>query len=239
MLEVCHFSPAVCDANRDAGDRLLAEPLAAADALFARLGVTAVSNAWHRQSPWKRALAALVYGDLLAGGPRRRVLEVGGGLSGITLALTRAHDYRLIELATHEGEQDYRKVEGHLGRPFVTVGDWDALPPPDSQDVVIANDLFPNVDQRLDAFLAKYLPAAREMRLVLTYYENTVWQVRRVSSGETLTVKPWGLADVTRVLDGLAARYGPYDRTQLVYEDYEGRLFTNRRNILWVRLAGT
>jgi hypothetical protein len=237
MMEVLHFSPAICHRYREAGDRLLLGPLREADNLFREVGATAVSNNWHLQSPWKRALAVLVYGDLLAGGPTRRIREVGGGLSGITVGLARTHDYSLVELATHEGEKDYRAVEDRIGRRFVTVGDWDQLPAPDAQDVVIANDLFPNVDQRLEAFLARYLPTTREMRLTLTYYENTVWQVRRVSSGETLTVKPWGLREVTGTLDRLAGEFGPYDRSQLVYEDYEGKLFTNRRNILWVRLV--
>ena len=236
MMEVRHFSPALCDQLRAEGDRLFLEPLRAADERFKAAGVTAVSNNWHLQSAWKRALGSLVYGDLLADGPRRRILEVGGGLSGITWQLGRAHDYTLVELATHEGRNDYQFVEGEVGRPFVTFGDWDQLPLPGPQDLVVANDLFPNVDQRLDAFLDKFLSVAGEMRLTLTYYENTVWQVRRITSGETLTVKPWGLREVARTLDRLTGEFGPYDRSQLLYEDYEGRLFTNRRNILWVRL---
>lgn len=236
MLEVRHFSPAVFEAHRQAGDALFNDRLASADALFKRLGVTGISNNWHLQSAWKRSLGTFVYADLLEGKSNRRVLEIGGGLSGITMALANANDFRLVELATHEGEQDYRKIEQHLGRSFVTVGDWHTLPPPEPQDVVIANDLFPNVDQRLEWFLDKYLPITKEMRLTLTYYENTAWQVRRISSGETLTVKPWGLREVTRVLDSVARDYGPYDRSQLVYECYEGTLFTNRRNILFVRI---
>jgi hypothetical protein len=235
MMEVRHFSPALCDQLVAEGDRLFLERLRTAAEQFQAAGVTAVSNNWHVQSAWKRALGSLVYGDLMDG-PRRKILEVGGGLSGITWHLARAHDYSLVELATHEGQRDYEFVEAEVGRPFVTFGDWGQLPAPVPQDLVIANDLFPNVDQRLDAFLDKYLSAAREMRLTLTYYENTVWQVRRITSGETLTVKPWGLRDVTRTLDRLAEVFGPYDRSQLIYEDYEGRLFTNRRNILWVRL---
>jgi hypothetical protein len=236
MMEVRHFSPAMFEEYRRQGNQLFLDPLREADEWFKAAGVSAISNNWHLQIEWKRALAVPVYGDLMTGGPRRRVLEVGGGLSGITYRLARDHDYSAIELATHEGEKDYRWLEEKLGRRFVTLGDWDQLPPPEPQDIIIANDLFPNVDQRLEAFLAKYLPAAREMRLTLTYYENTAWQVRRISSGETLTVKPWGLREVTALLDGLSQRFGAFDRSQLRYEDYEGKLFTNRRNILWVRL---
>jgi hypothetical protein len=237
MLEVRHFSPAVCDEYREAGDRLLVEPLRQATDLFATLGVNAISNRWHAESAWKRALAVPVYGDLLRpDAPRRRVLEVGGGLSAITLGLAKQHDYSLVELATHEAERDYRVVEDHIGKRFLTCRDWAGLADVGPQDIVIANDLFPNVDQRLEQFLAEYLPRAAEMRVTLTYYENTAWQVRRVTSGETLTIRPWGLREVTAVLDCLAAEFGPYDRSQLVYEDYEGRLFTNRRNIFFCRL---
>ena len=238
MLEVRHFSPAVFAEHREPGDRLLAEPLQTAAELFAALGVTAVSNRWHQEAAWKRALAVLVYGDLLRpDARRRRVLEVGGGLSAITLGLARQHDYTLVELATHEAERDYRTVEEHLGRRFLACRDWAGLADVGPQDVVVANDLFPNVDQRLEQFLDEYLPRTAEMRLTLTYYENTAWQVRRVTSGEVLTMRPWGLREVTAVLDRLAATFGGYDRGQLVYQDYEGVLFTNRRNVLWVRAA--
>jgi hypothetical protein len=237
VLEVRHFSSAVFEAYRHRGDQLLETCLEPADRLFRELGVTATANAWYLQSAWKRALGVLVYGDLLKDSEASRVLEIGGGLSGITLALANAHDYHLVDLATHEDETDYRRVEEHLARPFAVIGDWDSLSTPEIQDVIIATDLFPNVDQRLDGFLTKYLPCAREMRLTLTYYEHTAWQVRRVSSGETLTIKPWGLADVTRVLDELADEFGSYDRGELVYVDYEGTLFANRRNILFVRLG--
>jgi hypothetical protein len=240
-MELRHFSPAELGRYRAEADATVLPLARQAARLFQTLGVTATTNDWLLRQEWKRALAVPVFRDLLRDGPRLRVLEVGGGLSALTLELARRHDYTLIELATHENEACYRKVEAHLGRPFVRVADWHDLPAA-PQDVVIANDLFPNVDQRLYEFVDRYFPQAGELRLTLTYYENTAWQVRRVSSGEALTVRPWGLREVAAFLEALAARdparLGGYDRGQLVYHDYENVLFTNRRNILRLRAAG-
>ena len=62
------------------------------------------------------------------------------------------------ELATHETEENYRKSEAHLGRFFITLGDWHTRP-------------------RLG------VAAFRAMRLTLTQYENTSWLAARLPHG--------------------------------------------------------
>lgn len=241
MIRLLRFSQDVDAEHRAAGDQLAAA-VAEAQAVFDRLGVSATANRWLADMQWKRALAAALVGDLLDG-PRRTVVEIGGGLSGLTLALARTHDYRLLEKATHEREEDYRRVEEEIGTRFLEAGDWadvEARP----ADVLVANDIFPNVDQRLYEVVERYEPLVPELRFSLTYYENEVFEVERLVSGERLMMKPWGLRELRGFVDWLVDERGhecgPGSREQLVYEDLSGRLFRNRRNIVlaWITRAG-
>jgi len=62
---------------------------------------------------------------------------------------------------------------------------------PGNYDVIIANDLFPNVDQRLELFLDKYLPHCKEMRLSLTYFDEPKWYRATRPEGEVITMLAW------------------------------------------------
>lgn len=237
MLDVVHFTPAECASRQADADGLLLPFVEEAARLFAQHSIKAVANDWLLKQAWKRSLALEMFGDLLdERGPRRRILEVGGGLSALSYELARRHEYTLIELATHEARADYQKFEEMVGRPFVKVGDWSELDLGGPFDIIIANDLFPNVDQRLHEFVEKVGPLTKELRLTLTYYERTAWKVCRVTSGETLIVRPWGLREIGAFLDEFTSRFpsfgASFDREQLRYQDYENVLFTNRRNVL-------
>src|SRR5262249_12055581 len=97
-MEGEYFSPDRFRAYRDEAEPALLPLARQAAELFRGLGVRATANDWLLRQDWKRALALPLYRDLLGEGPRRRVLEVGGGLSALTLALARRHDYALVEL---------------------------------------------------------------------------------------------------------------------------------------------
>jgi len=237
-IALAHVSPDFVATRQAHADALISSLLSEGDEVFEQLRTTAKAQHWLREMPWKRVVAAELVGDLLEGTRQARVLEVGGGLSGITLRLAQKQDYQLVELATHEDAAAYRDVERQLGRSFVTIGDWaEVLDDDERFDVVVANDLFPNVDQRLDEFVDRVTRSGTELRMSLTYYEDTAFLVERVGSGERLTVKPWGLADVSRFVERLAGGRGLPDgfADQLVYRSYEGGLFGNRRNVLLLR----
>jgi hypothetical protein len=241
MLTITHFTPSVFEHERTASNAWLQPMLNAATTQFQSIGIQSVANDWLERQEWKRVLAYQLFADLLANdAQRRRILEVGGGLSALTMGLAQRHDYALVELATHETAENYRKLEALLGRSFITLGDWSDVRLEGNYDIIIANDLFPNVDQRLYAFIDWAWPRCRELRLTLTYYENTVWKVKRIQSGEQLTICPWGVREMRVFLDYLVSRYPAdcptYDRAQLIYADYENVLFTNRRNVMCVRM---
>jgi hypothetical protein len=104
-------------------------------------------------------------------------------------------------------------------------------------DVVIANDLFPNVDQRLALFLDKFLPVANEIRLSLTYYNQPrFYRCRSLTSEEIFCMLAWDGEQTARTL----MRY----REQVVgagFSELERQgpsLYENGRQVCLVTLRG-
>ena len=241
-LEFLHFSQSVFEKERRQADDQIMPMLCKTDDVFEKLQITGAAQEWLKQQQWKRTIAFLLYGDLLTKERlTKRILEIGGGLSCTTLALAQSYNYALIERATHEAPQHYQRLEEFLGKPFVTIADWIDCENHEIRDIIIANDVFPNVDQRLYEFVEKYLPLTHELRLSVTYYENTAYEVERLPSHERLIVKPWGLKEVSHFMRFLAEKYpefcSHYPESELVYEDYCGTLFSNRRNIICLRMS--
>ena len=129
----------------------------------------------------RSALIAWAAYEPLFNGPRLRVLDVGAGFSSLSFLFAERHDYLVCDLAVHD-DAPYG-VE-------VFQGDWWDLPRGEF-DLVVSVDLFPNVDQRLEAFLARF--AGTPMRLVLTTYEDRWYRVKRTNADELLTLKAWDL----------------------------------------------
>lgn len=144
------------------------------------------SHCWLENSLPKRMIYQHMYVDLLRSGIRRlRVLDVGGGFTGLTRPMIANHDYFLLDIMAHDDHDRVRAIEESTGRKFWLNDDWHNWEPDGPFDLVVANDLFPNVDQRLGAFLEKYLPLAKEVRLSLTYYNQPRWyQVKRTDGEE-------------------------------------------------------
>jgi hypothetical protein len=119
----------------------------------------------------------------------------------------------------------------------VLIKDWYEAVIEDGYDVVIANDLFPNVDQRLDLFLKRVLPRATEVRLALTYYnEPRFYFTKRVDADEILCMLAWDGSTVHQCL----GKYQKY-----IYQPNFALLltaapspFANRRQVCLVTLRG-
>ena len=127
---------------------------------------------WLLDTPAKRYAADLLYGDLLA---RRglRILDVGGGLTAITRELAARHELTVVDLLAHD-DRDVASRFRQSCAPFsLAVADWYDTAFGTPFDVVIAADLFPNVDQRLSLFLERYAKSGAELRMSLTFYEGT------------------------------------------------------------------
>lgn len=146
------------------------------------------SERWLRESEARRMIAFHLYMPLLWPPGALRVVDVGSGFSSLSFVLARKHEYLAVDLCAHD-----RRPAGIA----VFEGDWRTLPEM-APDVYVAMDLFPNVDQRLDAFLAR--TAGTRTRLVLTTYGDRWYRTKRIDADEILTVQAWQWWQLATVL---------------------------------------
>lgn len=196
---------------------------------------TLVCDRWLAQTPAKRLIYHNLYGDLLAIGGRR-VLDVGGGLSSLTRMLADRNDYTLVDLLAHDGGS--RLDEFMTTHPFcLERRDWFDFTPSVPYDVVIANDLFPNVDQRLTLFLERYLPVSRELRLTLTWYDQPrFYLTRRVDAEEVLCMLAWNGRATRHAIEPFAARIRNPDSA--IFSGDHPSLYPNGRTVAWLVFEG-
>lgn len=148
-----------------------------------------VCSKWLRESVGKRRAFELCYGDLIGKGLSGTVVDVGGGLSHLTERLCRTNRYTLVDPLHHVSRSEFDNLSAYADGSIVKRMDWFEFSF-DNSDLVIANDIFPNVDFRLDAFLQKISDSmVQELRIVLTVFSDPKsFKVRKVESGELLTV---------------------------------------------------
>jgi len=196
------------------------------------------THRWLLESLPKRMITAAIYGDLLAtAAPRRTVLDVGGGYSSLTRSFLNRHDYFLLDIMAHDDHTVLYDLQRSLGRDFWIHADWHNFEPTEPLDLVIANDLFPNVDQRLAPFLEKYLPRCHEMRMSLTYYNTPRWyQVKRTDADEILHMMAWDGAQLRRVLTPFSARIADPQWDLLLHD--APSLFPNGRHVALLTIRG-
>lgn len=120
---------------------------------------------WLKNCSGKRVVYDLLYKDLFLKG-NKKVLDVGGGITSLTNKLIDKNEYMLLDILSHGNNRDIDSLSSNC----LIKEDWYYAAVKHSYDVVIANDLFPNVDQRLSLFIKKFLPISKEIRLSLTYY---------------------------------------------------------------------
>jgi hypothetical protein len=191
---------------------------------------------WLLDGPVKRLVFHMLYGDLLRG-PRRKVLDVGGGLTSATRLLASIHDYTLIDLMAHDPWPACRSLVDPEHSARIIASDWYSVVIDETFDVVIANDLFPNVDQRLDLFLRKFLPRSAELRLALTYYnEPRFYITKRVDADEVLCMLAWDGAATARCLSKYATRIGNAD-LDLLSMSFSSP-YANRRQVCVANMQG-
>jgi len=198
-----------------------------------------VSHSWLSKSAPKRLMYHEIYGDLVDGRlAQQRILDVGGGFCALSRRLIRSHCYELSELCAHEKAERIRSEEKPASVEFLRDGDWYELPNRGSYDIVIANDLFPNVDQRLELFLRKFIPLAREIRLSVTYYPAPrFYFTRRVDGDEILCVQAWTGAQAREALRPFSQRIVKEDLSLL---DTSGpSIFENGRQVCIITLIGS
>ena len=179
--------------------------------------VDSVSHKWLLESKPKRMIYTVMYGDLFGGRPPQKILDVGGGYTGLTKTLTEKNEYHLIDLEKNNI-------------------DWYDFKP-DKYDLVMANDLFPNVDQRLELFIRKFIPRCKEMRLSLTYHNQPhFYKTKRTDADEILFMLAYEGLQVESILDNYADRIAGYNPDLLLTSPES--LFANGRLVAYVSIKG-
>jgi len=209
--------------------------------LFNKKHIFGEANEWLLKLDWKIPVSGLMFDDLINTDKKQKILEIAGSLSWFTLELLSKHDYTLIEKGFHENLSDYKNMQDIVEHKFVILEDWYDFNITENYDLIIANDLFPNADQRLYEFIDKYIDFAKNIRLTLTYSENTFFEVKRLESGETLYMRPWGLRNIKDFFNFL---YESYNITtdhaeifaEIKYQNLKDIVFQNNRNILFLEL---
>lgn len=148
------------------------------------------SQRWLKQMPAKRMIYSDVYGNLLKS-RGQRILDIGSDFCGMSKTLLQNHDYEIIDIMIHGGHGDIQRLERQHGKFWVGT-DWYTFNVNKRYDIIICNDLLPNADQRLEAFIDKFLPHCDKIVTTLTCYDSDrFYEVTRVDAEERLTIKPW------------------------------------------------
>jgi len=163
--------------------------------------IICTSHRWLLDSLPKRAIYYEMYGDLLLESTeRKKILDVGGGYCSLSDILIKKHDYKLLDIMAHDSHLVLRHMENDLDRSFWINKDWYDFKP-GRYDIVIANDIFPNVDQRLDLFLKRYIPRAKEIRMSLTYYNTPrFYHTKRLDADEIFCQVSYDWEQIEKIL---------------------------------------
>ncbi|MAG24589.1 hypothetical protein CMI47_03320 [Candidatus Pacearchaeota archaeon] len=196
------------------------------------------THKWLLESVEKRMIYWNIYKDLLfLNNGRSSILDVGGGFSSLTKKMLKHNDYHLLDIMAHDDIERIYEIESKHGVNFFINSDWNLFNIKDKYDIIIANDLFPNVDQRLEMFLDKYLPYCDEMRLSLTYYNNNKsYKVKRVGADEVFNILAWDGTRLSRSLRKYKNKIINYNPDALLGGDES--IFANGRQVCVVRVKG-
>lgn len=195
-----------------------------------------ISYKWLIDSPPKRLIYDKIYSDLLnTSQDKLNILDIGGGYTSLTRSIVNNHNYQLLEIFSHDAQQKLDKLKETYPNTFWINDDWNNNTPKENFDLVIANDLFPNVDQRLELFLNKYLEISKEIRLSLTFYnENRFYKVKRVDADEILWLLAWNGEQVAHCLKKFEEYIVNLDLQ--MFSNTPESLFPNKRQVVIVTL---
>lgn len=197
------------------------------------------SHRWLLASLPKRMIYAYMYGDMLLKNQKKySILDVGGGYSALSRILLDFHDYHLLDIMAHDNHEKVAGIPMSVNKSFWLPEDWYELNLGNSTyDIIIANDIFPNVDQRLSLFLDKFLPVSKQIRISLTYYNQPrFYKTRRVDAEEILFVLAWNGMHLSRTLTPYASRIINYNPE--LFNQMPESIFDNKRTVMMITLSG-
>lgn len=200
-----------------------------------------ICDKWLSESVAKRYIYNLIYSDLIDHKIRYNILDIGGGVTSFTPKIIESNEYTLCDLLNHGGK-DILSSYLSKGQSIIIEDDWMSLLPRLSGkkfvfDFIIASDIFPNVDQRIDYFLDKFLPYTKQIRMTVTFfYQQKFYKVKRTDAEEILFMKSWDIDDVKRFLLKYKNRIINFD--EKILSSSNNSLFKNGRQVLFLSIRG-
>lgn len=196
------------------------------------------SHIWLTEMDNKRMIYGSIYGDLLQNKDNKKILDVGGGFSSLTNVLIRNHNYVLLDFFAHDKQDALEHLKRQHRKEFLKEAEWSEEVVND-YDIVIANDIFPDVDQRLELFIERYLPHCKELRLLLTYYNIPKWYfTKRIDDTEIMTFLSWDGEILALKLKKYMDRSNITDSELNVIKINNESIFQNGRQVCYVVLKG-
>lgn len=197
------------------------------------------TNEWMENMENKRFIYSIVYGELLSERTQKKVLDVGGGYSSLTKVLAANSEYTLLDFMAHGGEEHMKENAKKHNINWINA-DWYNAELDDQYDVVIANDIFPDVDQRMELFIDEMLPRCKELRLVLTYYNiPRFYTTKRMDDSEILTFLSWdGEITALKLMKYKERLIDTSEKDLREMQNDKTSIFRNGRQVSYVVLRG-
>jgi hypothetical protein len=199
-------------------------------------------NNWLVQSPSKRLIFNELYSDLLLNAKTEnfKILDIGAGINLAQKIIAAKNSYTIIDLLAHDKTESARKFcsENDIN---LLIGDWyHQLSKFKDIDVIICNDLFPNVDQRLQEFIQlalQHSPNA-ELRMSLTFYQKSrFYNVKRVDAEEFMCLRAWTGEDCMRALEKAGIKLTRSQCTNFI--NFKESIFPNGRTVATLKCRFT
>ena len=198
------------------------------------------TNKWLLEMDNKRMIYADVYGDFLhteEKSERKSVLDVGGGVNALTKRLAENSEYYLCDFLAHGGSGYLSKINEEEQIHWIDQ-DWYEAELAE-YDVIIANDIFPDVDQRLELFIDRMIPKCHELRLVLTYYnEHRFYQMGRKDDSEVMTFLSWDGEILGMKLKKYLSRIDADEEELIKMKDNHESIYWNGRQVCYAVVKG-
>ena len=196
------------------------------------------TNQWLSNMDNKRLIYADVYGDILREKSSKKVLDVGGGYNSLTKVLAANSQYTLLDFMAHGGEDYLREISGKYHIHWMEQY-WYDMKETDAYYVIIANDIFPDVDQRMELFIDKMLPHCHELRLVVTYYNTPCfYTTKRVDDSEIMTFLSWDGEITGLKLKKYTSRSNASEHELEAMKDNHDSIYRNGRQVSYIVIKG-
>lgn len=189
-------------------------------------GATDFTDNWLLESSPKRFLYHMMYGDLLNKNLHISIAEIGPG-NGSTASWV-AEGRKWLPIDTDPNFEEKCGINGDWGE------NWRDI---ESCQMVLANDVFPNVDQRVGMLFKLFLESSMtKLRISLTFFSDVkTYAAKRLDGDEVLTVKAMQTHEAKSVL--LENFPGYANIIHAAFSDVPSSIFPNGRLVLVVDFA--